>query len=253
VDAAADGRLRTYAAGLAVRATGWPGSGASLLVLHGAGSAGELELTQVPDGTGRACIAFDLPGHGDSQGPVAPPADAANAVLQALRELGVHRFAVRGRGLGAAVAVELALALQARAASPPESLDLHELRLWQGDELQAWSAAYAPPIVPQWDGAHLLRLWHELRDRQFFLPWFARTRDAARRVEPELDAEGLTAQVFAALRCTDWVQAHRLWFEWPAQRLALLRCPTRLHAEAGDGWARDLAALGALLAQPGSA
>lgn len=247
LDPATHGRCRAYAAGLAVNAVHLGGDAVPLVVLHGAGSAGELELAQALADGSRPAIAIDLPGHGDSGGAVLEPAQAAARVMQALKTLGLVHFCVWGRGLGAAVAVELALALQGEGALPPVALDLHELRLWQPGEREAWSSEYAPPITPQWDGSHLLRLWHEIRDRQFFLPWYTRTRAAIRPVEPQLDAQCLTDQVFAALRCTEWALAHRVWFAWPVQRLEQLRCPTRLHAHTGDGWARDLATLRAVL------
>ena len=240
---ASAGRWRGYAARLAVRAVVRPGPQAPLLILHGAGGAGETELHRLAKFQDRTLIALDLPGHGDSGGAVLAPAVTAQRVRQALGELDLQAFCVHGRGLGAAVAVELAIACQCEGALVPQALDLHELRCWQPGEQERWCAHYAHPIVPQWDGGHLLRRWNELRDRQFFLPWFERTRAATRRIEPAVDAAELTAQVFAALRCSDWPGAHEAWFRWPVERLSELACSVQLHAQPGDGWARDLAAL----------
>ncbi len=249
-DKTPDGRWRGYAAGLAVRSVGSPDASAPLVVLHGAGAASETELQCLQGAQAGTRLAMDLPGHGDSGGPVLAPADAARQVRAALRALRVHDFHVSGRGLGAAVAVELAIDCQNDGDAVARSLTLEELRCWQPQEQASWCARYAPPIAAQWDGGHLLRLWNELRDRQLFLPWFERTRATARRIEPMVDAERLTAQVFAALRCSDWPAAHDAWLRWPVQRLALTPCPVRVQAVPGDGWARDIEALRQLAPRP---
>jgi len=234
-DLASAGRWRGYAAGLAGRAMVMPGPEVPLLVLHGAGGASETELQSLAASQNRTLIALDLPAHGDSGGALLTPSRAAQTIRQALDELGLRVFSVHGRGLGAAVAVELAIACQREGDFRPQALDLHELRFWQPGELEHWCTHYARSIVPQWDGGHLLRLWHEMRDRQFFLPWFERTRAATRQIEPAVDAEDLTLQVFAALRCSDWQGAHDAWLRWPAERLSEVVCPVRLHAQPGDG------------------
>jgi hypothetical protein len=109
-----------------------------------------------------------------------------------------------------------------------------------------WLAHYATPIVPAWDGSHLIALWHAVRDRELFHPWFERQRANIRTAEPRLDAESLTRSVFAALQCGDWVQAHRYWLEWQPQGPTGLNAvqdtgiALQVHAAASDGWAQGL-------------
>jgi len=218
----------------------WPGSGALSVVLHGAGAAGEIDL----DKTGPV-LAFDLPGHGDSDAPTAWTAAALAADLAtACDALKLERIQVIGHGLGAAVAVELAR-------QRPHyvlSLRLAEVAAFSGTERADLHANYAPPIIPQWDGTHLLSLWHQLRDREFFWPWYRRQAAAARRMEPRVSAGRIDALLFAALRCADWPAAHRAWFDWPVEeRLAGLDCPVTLAATPGDAWARDLERLMAII------
>jgi hypothetical protein len=195
---------------------------------------------------------MDLPGHGDSGGRVLEPAAAARPLAAALAALGWRELEVHARGYGAAVAVEWALqAAPADAPTPalpcrPRALHLSELAARGADERARWRECYATPIEPAWDGSHLVRLWHEVRDRELFHPWFERSRANIRPVEPRLDAETLTQAVFAALCCEDWVRAHMAWLEWdPAgpRGVAAARAaglPVHLHAVPGDGWAQGL-------------
>jgi hypothetical protein len=141
------------------------------------------------------------------------------------------------------VAVEIAR----RGDVPVSGLDLHEMRLLDDDERADLIANYAPPIAPVWDGSHLLGLWHQVRDREMFFPWYRRTRAAIRNIDPAIDPERLTKLVFAALRCADWQGAHAAWFNWRPERCTGLRCPVAFHADAGDCWARDLPHLRALV------
>ncbi len=53
-------------------------------------------------------IAVDLPGWGDSPGPVPTPADAAEAVVAVARALGYPRWRVVGHSLGAVIALDIA-------------------------------------------------------------------------------------------------------------------------------------------------
>ena len=210
-----------------------PGDGEPRLVLHGSGSAGEIDLDR-----SRPAISFDLPGHGDSDQPLAwTAASMAADIAAALDILQTGALHVSGCGLGAAIAVELAHLRPAAV----RSLHLEEVANFSDAEIIDLLANYAPAIVPRWDGTHLLSLWHQLRDREFFWPWYQREAAAARRVEPRVAAERIDALLFAALRCADWPAAHQAWFEWPAaDRLAAVPCPVTFSAGRDDGWARDL-------------
>lgn len=255
----ADGHGRAVAAGLSVHAMGLDRPGPARLLLHGAGSSARWELQSGQDDyDGDAAgpvLAVDLPGHGDSSGPVTEPATAARSVAAALAVLGWREIEVHARGYGAAVAVEWALqSTQSEAPMPtppcrPHTLHLSELVARGTEERARWRERYARPIVPTWDGSHLVRLWHEVRDRELFHPWFERGRANIRPVEPRLDAESLTQAVFAALCCEDWVRAHQLWLDWEPEgprgviAAAVAGVPVHLHAEPGDGWAHGLAPL----------
>jgi len=54
---------------------------------------------------------------------------------------------------------------------------------------------YAISAEPEWDGSHLLRVFHHLRDQELWWPWFERTRDNIRSNEPRIDPNRLTLRV----------------------------------------------------------
>jgi pimeloyl-ACP methyl ester carboxylesterase len=237
---------RRYVQGLLVQGWQLDRSGPATLLLHAAGSSGACEMRR--HALEGPVLAVDLPGHGDSDGPVLSCEEAARKLGQVLKELDLPALQVRARGYGAAVAAHWALqCAAARAAAPPcrpLELQLHEV---PGTAARAqWHASYAKPIVPVWDGTHLIALWHELRDRELFHPWFERQRENIRTVEPQIDAASLTQALFAALQCQDWARAHRHWLDWDPHGplgLAALEASgaaVKICAQADDGWAAGL-------------
>lgn len=219
------------------------GVGAPVVALHGAGACGAVELARLD--AGAAIIAPDLPGHGDSDGApqgYAPMALAAD-LAACLDALGLSKVRLRGRGLGAAVAVELARARP----DLVDSLLLGEVLALSAEEAEQWRARIVPDVTPRSDGTHLLTLWHALRDGEMFWPPFDTSAQAARTVEPTLDAGGLAGRFFAALQCADLRAALAAWIDWDArQGLCGLDCPLALAAVPGDGWARDVRRLAAV-------
>ena len=133
-------------------------------------------------------LAFDTPGFGLSDPlPVEQPEieDFADALAETLSVLSIERVAVHGRHTGAQIAVEFA-------ARHPERCSMaitdgfpifpEEVRKFRPD-------AYLLPIVPSWEGAHLLWLWYRFREQYIFWPW--NLQDQAHRADcdmPELEA-----------------------------------------------------------------
>ena len=223
-------------------------AGAPTVLLHNAGGSGLHERTRLGQhGVSGPLISIDLRGHGDSPGDVLPCEAAARQAHGALQSLGVSHFHLRGRGYGAAVATHWALHAAKAGRAQPQSLQLEEVLVCDDSTRADWAQAYAQPIVPAWDGSHLIALWHTLRDRELFHPWFQRQRSNIRSAEPHLDAESLTQAVFAALQCANWVQAHQHWLKWDPlgpqglSAAADAGVPVRVLASADDGWARGLA------------
>jgi pimeloyl-ACP methyl ester carboxylesterase len=116
------------------------------------------------------CLAFDTPGFGLSDPlPLASPSveDFADALAETLSALGIEQVATYGRHTGASIAVEFAARHPARC-----SMALADgFAVFAAPYTQEELDLYLEPIVAQWDGAHLLRLWFRYRDQHVFWPW----------------------------------------------------------------------------------
>ena len=133
------------------------------------------------------CLAFDTPGFGLSDPlPQASPSveDFADALADTLAALGMAQAASYGRHTGASIAVEFAARHPDRCAMALAD----GFAVFPAAYTDAQLEAYLEPIVPQWDGAHLLRLWFRYRDQHVFWPW-NKHQDANRSDTdvPELD------------------------------------------------------------------
>jgi pimeloyl-ACP methyl ester carboxylesterase len=151
------------------------GDGPAVCLLHASPcSAKVLRDPQEVFAGSFTALAFDTPGFGLSDLlPLAQPEieDFADALAEALDALGVEQTATYGRHTGASIAVEFALRHAERCSMaltdgfPVFSVKAAEDRL----------ARYLQPIVPAWDGSHLLWLWYRYRDQHVFWPWHNQT------------------------------------------------------------------------------
>lgn len=237
--------IRSGSVNLLARSAG-EGGGRPVVLLHGAGESSLVfddlrkRLAQ-----SRRVIAFDLPGHGESdrilEGFV--PRFLAAALAEALDGFDLAEVDFFGRGLGAAIAVELALAEPHRAAH----LAIVDQPLLGAEERAEFFSSYAPPIEPVWDGTHLLALWNQILAREYFWPWFKQKKSFIRQIEPSAEAAAVHARVFDALRCgPGYAHANRNWIDWPAQqRIERLVPPLLVIGRRGDGWSRDVETMAA--------
>ncbi|MBL8383267.1 MAG: alpha/beta fold hydrolase [Burkholderiales bacterium] len=221
-----------------------------LLIHHAPGSTALYESFLAQAGREHPVLAFDLPGHGESDPLPGNPQDVgtwADVAEKVLARLGVAQVRLRGHNGGAAVAVELAHRLGARALEV--TLDA-PFFLADADRAR-FAGGYAPAVTPTWDGSHWLRAWHHLRDSELWWPWFERTRGNARasaRIEP---AE-LTLRVREAMKqpaSYEGAWRANVGYAW-RERLAGLRAPLRLAAADDDTFAHLLPAVRAQLSQP---
>jgi len=244
-----DGRWRAYVTGRCLSAERWETKSAVTVVLHGAGSAARCELARCRTLIAGPLCAIDLPGHGDDTGDLMSPTATAQALQTVIESLNLPSYRLWGRGLGAAVALQWAADARARERPLPGAITVCELKLWTQAERSSWPSQYTLALTPDWDGSYLIRLWHQIRDRELFHPWFERTRATIRPVEPQLDAELLTNEVFAALCCRDWAGSHRSWLNWRADTVGEIgSVDVTFLAIPVDGWARDVPSLQTLFA-----
>lgn len=163
--------------------------GRPLVLLHDAGGSSALfdeALDHIAER--HPVFAFDLPGHGESAGlTFSSIIDAADAVGDALADLGVADAAAAGFGLGGLVACEL----RRRGAAGKAAL------------IGAPRAKSAPPpdLSPRMDGGHLLAAWHFVRLRTLYLDWSRRDHAGIAWTTPELDCVFIHRRAVDLLKC----------------------------------------------------
>ena len=147
------------------------GDGPPVVLLHASPcSAKVLRLPLEVFAQRFTAIAFDTPGFGLSDLlPMEQPEteDLADALAETLTAMGIEQTAVYGRHTGAQIAVEFAARHPQRCSMaltdgfPIFSAETKKVRL----------AGYLAPIVPSFDGGHLVWLWFRYRDQHVFWPW----------------------------------------------------------------------------------
>ena len=224
------------------------GAAAPLLLIHHAPGSSALYDAQLAELAKRQpVVAFDLPGHGESEPLTGNPQDVntwTSVAMKVVDCLGIANLHLRGHNGGAAVAVELAHRLGAR------SLGLTlDAPLFPEDADRARLATNcAPPVEPTWDGSHWLRAWHHLRDSELWWPWFERTRHNV-RAAPRIDPVRLNLCVREAMKHPSSYQPAwqaNLGYAW-RERLASVKAPLALIAEPDDTFAHLLPAVRAAL------
>jgi pimeloyl-ACP methyl ester carboxylesterase len=197
-------------------------------------------------GRTRPALALDMPGHGESDGDEDSP-QSVNAWTRALRRvldaLGIGKIDLYGHNAGAAVAVEFTLRDPGRV----RHLSLDAPICLPEAERARLAPIYAPDARPSWDGAHLLRVWHMLRDQELWWPWFERRRENARTTGPRIDPVALTIRAREALKQpASFAPAWRAALEYSLERkLAAVATPTTLMAAREDVFAFGLSRAGA--------
>jgi pimeloyl-ACP methyl ester carboxylesterase len=137
----------------------------------------------------RPVYAIDLPGCGNSD-----EADTDTGLWErqtavaarAIAALGLPRFDLLGIAGGAWIALRLADDAQRCLLLDPPVLSVAQR--------EAFGARLGEPIGVRWDGAHLLSLWHQERDRRLWFPFFERTRNAA-RAQPDVTPDEIHRHV----------------------------------------------------------
>ncbi len=206
-----------------------------LVLIHGGpGSSAGLVPLMTALATQRQVIALDLPGHGDSDPPPGRTSipGYAETVDEFLRVRGIGHCDLYGHHSGAQIACELAIAQPAQV----RRLVLDGVALFSPDQRREFIANYAPPLVPQADGAHLLWAWNFARNLTRFFPWYR--EDAAHALQPGtiLPPEAITQIALDVLKV--WPSYHHLYeaafAHEMATRLPKLTTPTLVLEVTGD-------------------
>ena len=187
---------------LALRSAGPDQRGRPLLIVPPApGSASMLEAEIEQFAKTRPVFALDAPGCGDSDRPsdLGIPA-MSRAIADASKTLGVDEPDVYALHGGCAVAAELPLKIRRLVLEAPAR---------RHRDTPDYSASYAPPIEPRWDGGHLISLWHATRNRRLFRPWYDQRLESRYTAELSLDPDTLNREVLACLE--SWRTWHLVW------------------------------------------
>lgn len=185
---------------------GGPEGGRPIVFLHGDMSGSRVIQPMAESiAAGRPFLAPDIAGNAESDPLLGAPTldDYAADVRELVGTAGFDAYDVCGGGVGAALALELARQ-DARVNRVILNRPVSPLDAERADYL----ANYAPPIEARWDGTHFLTAWHMLRDRAFFWPWYRRSREAIRRVEPQIDPARLQ------LRLIEWLKGRRTYGDY---------------------------------------
>jgi pimeloyl-ACP methyl ester carboxylesterase len=166
----------------------------------------------------RPVYAPDLPDNGASDPlPTAQPQidDYAASVSEMVAELRLGPCDLYAVGAGAAVGLQLF----SRSLFKDARIVLDTPDFYSSDVSQRLSHDWAPVLQPQWDGAHLNRIWLMLRDEYSFWPWFDRSPAAACARDVPSDAQPMHLRAVDILRSLPTY--HRLTeaalrYEWEA-------------------------------------
>lgn len=207
-----------------------------LVMLHASPSSAEMLvglIEQVAE-RGRRVVAFDTLGNGESDKPpwqVAEIPDYAPVVAQALEALGEQTFDLYGNHTGAHIATEVALLVPDRV----RMLVIEGVAMFEPEYADYLLENYTPALEPRDDGTHLLWAWNFVRDQTLFWPWFNRTREGIREVEP-VEAAALHRLYVEVLKSGHtYPIGYRAAFRHVmCERLPELRTPTLMIATEAD-------------------
>ena len=172
------GYVSTSVGQVLVRRSG--GEGRPLLLLQASppGSSAALEPLMLAMGADRPTLALDTPGNGDSAPFPGEPdmADLARIVAEVCDAEGHDDCDAYGNHTGAVLGMQLAI----ERPSLVRHLILDGIPIYTPDESREFIDNYQPPMVPSWDGAHLVWAWNYLRDVLLWWPFYDRTAASTR-------------------------------------------------------------------------
>jgi pimeloyl-ACP methyl ester carboxylesterase len=214
---------------------GQRGAPLPLYFAHGGpGSGRSYEPHLEAFGASRFAFAPDMLGNGDSAPPAGEVLEIGYYVDCALRladSLGIERFDFYGSHTGAQIGTQLAVEHPGRI----RRLVLDGIPVFPPDLKQRMLENYAPKIVPDDFGTHLVWAWNFVRDQQLYFPWFERT-SARRLSNPMSAAAQLNAGVTDVIKAIGTYHiAYRAAFRQDMQALLpKLTCPVFLMSSQRD-------------------
>jgi pimeloyl-ACP methyl ester carboxylesterase len=169
-----------------------------LLMLHDLpGTPRQLDRLATVLSQDRLTVTPELPGLGESDPLASPTLGAYVAIFDELLDaLGLESVDVLAEGMGTVFAAALAANRPKRV----RRLAFDGVSAIRIRDRKRFVREYCPRLVPERSGAHLIRLWEQLRTAQMSWPWFDRTAAAVRRRTPDLDADVMHAALVDAMK-----------------------------------------------------
>ena len=175
-------------------------TGRPLVLLHGGMRSSALLAEQATAmASRRPVLSIDVAGNGDSDAlaemnpSLAAFAEDTRRVIEAC---GLDEFDLYGESAGATLALEVARQVNNQVGK----LILDRPEMPATGLRKDLIAHVAPAIEAQWDGTHFLTAWHMLRDAALFWPWYRRTPEGVRNIEPEIEPIALQQRLLAWLK-----------------------------------------------------
>lgn len=186
----------------------------------------------------RPAFALDLPGNGESDNMIGTDEAKidvgvyADVVASAIDALGLADLDLYGMWGGGLVCMEVAF----RRPQAAKHLVYSDV-LYHTEEEKRWLLEnYAPPIVPDVYGGHLIKCWHIMRNQGLFWPWFNATKAGIIPGEPYIDDRMVHSRVVEMLKAGNMYRyAYHSHFRYDTHgRLQKLKLPTLLCAPSWD-------------------
>lgn len=226
--------LPTQSGPLYLRAFGLDRGGIPMVFLPDLPGSIELHLPEIQAlAENRPVYAFDPAGnaYSDLRGDAPVSLELWVAQLrEACAKLDLQAVDIYARGTAAALALALAeqaedLVGQITLVSPPVFEHPEDI-----------AARYAPDICPSPEGAHLLRLWHHLRDQELWFPCCDQRPETIRHDTPDLTVNSLQSRAILLLQQPRQYRA--IWqavLAYPiARTLERMRVKLQIEGQASD-------------------
>jgi pimeloyl-ACP methyl ester carboxylesterase len=95
---------------------------------------------------------------------------------------------------------------------------------------------YPVEAKPAWDGSHLTRVWHHMRDQELWWPWFDKRAATARTHKLATDTWLLTRRVRESLKQPDnYAAVWQAILRYPLlEKMSLIECKANVASVGGD-------------------
>ena len=151
----------------------------------------------------RIVYAIDLPGCNDSDKiKESNPKKYIDSISQVITELNLEKIDLISTGISTSLAIKFSSLYPDKV----NKIVLDGIILGNESYRNEISKNYLTDLKPKIDGSHLHACWHMIRDHSIQWPWYDGTKNAIRRIDPELDAMNIHARLVDTLK--QWSNAY---------------------------------------------